>query len=60
MQIGYDSVIVGIGLNAGQVLAGTMAAKIGKLRYQCMVAFLTGGIFFGCESHIVVPARRRS
>jgi hypothetical protein len=50
MQIGYNSVLVGIGVISGQIIAGSVAAQIGKQKWQCVVAFLVGGTFLGCKS----------
>ena len=52
MYVGYISVLVGIGFITGQVAAGLLARSIGKTRYQCMVAFLVGGIFLGCAATV--------
>lgn len=49
MKIGWDSVIVGAGINSGQIVAGMLAARIGKQRFQCVAAFLIGGTFLGCK-----------
>jgi hypothetical protein len=55
MQIGYDSVIVGMGIIAGQIVGGAFSAKIGKQKYQCTAAFLFGGTFLGskCINRVV-------
>lgn len=50
MKVGYMSTIVGVSIITGQVLAGVFAERIGKTRYQCMAAFLLGGIFLGCAA----------
>ena len=39
------SVIIGVGFITGQVLAGSFARQIGKMKFQCIVAFLGGGAF---------------
>ncbi|KAF2015910.1 siderophore iron transporter [Aaosphaeria arxii CBS 175.79] len=50
MRVGYMSTIVGLGIITGQVIAGFLAVPIGKTRFQCMVAFLLGGIFLGAAA----------
>ena len=52
MYVGYISSLVGLGFITGQVLAGLLARQIGKTRYQVMVAYLVGGIFYGCAATI--------
>lgn len=50
MRVGYMSTIVGVSIITGQVLAGLLAERIGKTRYQCMAAFSIGGTFLGCAA----------
>lgn len=50
MRVGYMSTIVGLGVVAGQIVAGFLAARLGKTRYQCMVVFILGGVFLGCAA----------
>lgn len=50
MRVGYMSTIVGLGIVSGQIVAGFLATRIGKTRYQCMVVFIVGGIFLGCAA----------
>lgn len=50
IRVGFMSTIVGIGIITGQVMAGFLAVRIGKTRYQCMTVFIIGGIFLGCAA----------
>ncbi|KAJ4296443.1 hypothetical protein N0V90_006488 [Kalmusia sp. IMI 367209] len=50
MRVGYMSTIVGLGIVSGQIVAGFLAARIGKTRYQCMAVFVLGGVFLGCAA----------
>lgn len=50
VRVGFMSTIIGVSIITGQVLAGIFAERIGKTRYQCMAAFLFGGIFLGCAA----------
>lgn len=50
VYLGGVSSLVGVGIIAGQIVGGLLAAKIGKTRYQCMVVFTIGGIFLACKS----------
>lgn len=50
MSIGYKSVVVGMGINLGQIVAGLLAFPIGRQKFQCMFMFLVGGAFLGSRS----------
>ncbi|KAF2840253.1 fungal trichothecene efflux pump, partial [Patellaria atrata CBS 101060] len=50
MWVGYVSILVGMGIITGQIVAGALAVRIGKTRYQCMAVFTIGGIFLGCAA----------
>jgi hypothetical protein len=49
VDIGYKSVVVGMGINLGQIVAGLLAFPIGRQKFQCMTVFIVGGAFLGSE-----------
>jgi len=56
LYAGRLSVIIGMGIIAGQIAGGCLAAKIGKTKYQCMAVFTIGGILLGCKFPIHTPS----
>lgn len=49
-KVGAMSNVIGLGMTGGQIIGGLLAARIGKTKYQCMFAFLVGGVFMACTS----------
>jgi hypothetical protein len=43
------SSLVGLCIVLGEIVGGFCAKSIGKLKYQCFVTLLLGGIFFACK-----------
>lgn len=50
LYLGWLSSLVGCGIISGQMVGGWLGKRIGKVKYQCMVMFLIGGIFLGSKS----------
>jgi hypothetical protein len=46
------SSVSGIGWAAGITIGGLVTTLIRRVKYQCFVAILLGGLFFGCKSSI--------
>jgi MFS family permease len=46
---GWVSCIIGLGISAGEIIGGTCARFVGKVRYQCLVAIASATIFLGGE-----------
>ena len=58
MYVGYISSLVGLGFITGQISAGLLARRIGKTRYQVMVAYLVGGIFLASAATITADNKK--